>query len=96
MKTTIRFVMIMTASTSFAVTANGQSARDIVGPSPLVPIANEPPPRLIVDPPLLGLTPGPHAVLFELADPTHRVLTSETVRFEVPARSVRPAPPAHP
>jgi hypothetical protein len=30
----------------------GLSARDIRGPSPLVAIENEPPPRLIVDPPL--------------------------------------------
>jgi len=120
------------------------SARDIRGPSPLVAIANEPPPRLIVDPPLaeplargkvfiqyrtenlrvvpvfgvgaldvsprighlhitvddapwhfvdasgetvilVGLPPGPHTVLFELADPTHHVLTSQTVEFTLPA-----------
>jgi Family of unknown function (DUF6130) len=28
------------------------SAKDIVGPSPLIAIANEPPAKLIVDPPL--------------------------------------------
>src|ERR671939_443410 len=33
---------------------------------------------------LVGLPPGPHEVLFELADPTHRVITSDTVRFTVP------------
>jgi hypothetical protein len=33
---------------------------------------------------LVGLTPGPHKVLIELADPTHKVITSETVRFTVP------------
>lgn len=33
---------------------------------------------------LVGLVPGPHKVLVELADPTHKVLTSETVRFVVP------------
>lgn len=33
---------------------------------------------------LVGLAPGPHAVLFELADPTHRVISSEIVRFTVP------------
>ena len=123
----------------------GTSARAIVGPSPLVPIPHEAPPRLIVDPPLpeqlvlgrvfiqyrtehlrvvpvfgtgaldvsprighvhitvddapwhfidasgetvvvVGLEPGAHQVLFELADPTHRVIASETVRFVVPAR----------
>jgi hypothetical protein len=36
----------------FVATASAQSARDIVGPSPLVAIENEPPPKLIVDPPL--------------------------------------------
>lgn len=33
---------------------------------------------------LVGLEPGLHKVLFELADPTHRVITSETVTFIVP------------
>lgn len=33
---------------------------------------------------LVGLAPGPHTVLFELADPTHRVITSQTVRFTIP------------
>lgn len=119
------------------------SAKDIIGPSPLIAIANEPPPKLIVDPPLpeplaqgrvfiqyrtenlrvlpvfgtgaldvsprighihitvddapwhfvdasgetiilVGLEPGSHKVLIELADPTHRVITSETVTFVVP------------
>jgi hypothetical protein len=33
---------------------------------------------------LVGLEPGPHKVLFELADPTHKVITSQTVKFTVP------------
>jgi hypothetical protein len=33
---------------------------------------------------LVGLPPGPHKVLIELADPTHRVITSKTVDFIVP------------
>jgi hypothetical protein len=33
---------------------------------------------------LVGLPPGPHKVLFELADPTHRVMTRELVKFIVP------------
>ena len=120
-----------------------QSARDIRGASPLVAIENEPPAKLIVDPPLpeplaagkvfiqyrtenlrvvpvfgkgalsvsprighihitvddapwhfvdasgetiilVGLVPGPHKVLIELADPTHKVITSQTVKFIVP------------
>jgi hypothetical protein len=119
------------------------SAKDIRGPSPLLAIENEPPARLIVDPPLpeplaqgrvfiqyrtenlrvvpvfgkgaldvsprighvhitvdnagwhfvdasgetiilVGLEPGPHTVLIELADPTHHVITSETVQFTLP------------
>jgi Family of unknown function (DUF6130) len=127
----------------FATAVSGQSAKAIRGASPLVAIENEPPARLIVDPPLpeqlalglvfiqyrtenlrvvpvfgagalgvsprighihvtvddapwhfvdasgetvivVGLKPGPHAVLIELAGPTHRVITHETVRFTVP------------
>jgi len=119
------------------------SARDVRGPSPLVAIEDEPPPRLIVDPPLagplangkvfiqyraenlrvvpvfgagaldvsprighvhitvddagwhfvdasgdtailVGLEPGPHRVLFELANPVHQVIDRETVEFTVP------------
>ena len=33
---------------------------------------------------VVGLRPGPHKVLIELADPTHSVITSETVKFTVP------------
>ena len=131
------------ASTLFASVASAQSAKDVRGPSPLVAIENEPPAKLIVDPPLpeqlakglvfiqyrtenlrvvpvfgkgaldvsprighihvtvddlpwhfvdssgetvivVGLKPGPHKVLIELADPTHKVITSETVKFTVP------------
>ncbi|MBH8577115.1 hypothetical protein I8752_29885 [Nostocaceae cyanobacterium CENA369] len=33
---------------------------------------------------LVGLEPGAHKVLIELADPTHKVITSETVEFTLP------------
>lgn len=33
---------------------------------------------------LVGLKPGPHTVLFELADPTHDVIGSKRVSFVVP------------
>jgi hypothetical protein len=33
---------------------------------------------------LVGLEPGLHKVLIELADPTHNVMTSKTVTFTVP------------
>jgi hypothetical protein len=36
---------------------------------------------------LVGLAPGPHKILVELADPTHKVIASETVRFTVPPKS---------
>ncbi|WP_428351446.1 DUF6130 family protein [Lichenifustis flavocetrariae] len=131
------------AATLMVSGAAAQTARDIRGPSPLVAIENEPPPRLIVDPPLpeplalgrvfiqyraenlrivpvfgkgalqvsprighvhisvddapwhfvdasgetlilVGLEPGPHHVLVELADPTHHVIDRQTVRFLVP------------
>lgn len=39
--------------------------------------SNEP---LIVN----GLTPGPHHILLELADPTHKVIDSKTVSFVIP------------
>lgn len=129
-------------------TIYAQSARDVRGASPLVAIENEPPARLIVDPPLagplaegrvyiqyraenlrllpvfgkgaltvsprighvhisvddapwhfvdasgetiilVGLPPGPHKVLIQLADPSHRVITSETVSFTVPSPHVK-------
>jgi hypothetical protein len=143
MHITLRYLAAMAASTVFAASAAAQSAKDIRGPSPLIAIENEAPPRLIVDPPLpeplsrglvfiqyrtenlrvvpvfgkgaldvsprighvhitvddapwhfvdasgetiivVGLGPGPHKVLVELADPTHRVITSETVKFVLP------------
>lgn len=35
---------------------------------------------------VVRLPAGPHRVLVELADPTHHVITSQTVSFDVPAR----------
>ena len=35
---------------------------------------------------VVGLEPGPHRVLFELADPAHTVLASQTVLFTIPDR----------
>jgi hypothetical protein len=147
----VRFeaIIALVASTVVATSVSAQSARDIRGPSPLVAIENEAPPRLIVDPPLpdqlaagrvfiqyrtenlrivpvfgtgaldvsprighihvtvddapwhwadasgetvvvVGLPPGPHKVLIELADPTHKVITSQTVSFIVPDPKARP------
>ncbi|MBC8106396.1 MAG: alpha/beta hydrolase [Anaerolineae bacterium] len=33
-----------------------------------------------------GLAPGPHTVLFELESPTHKVIDSKTIEFEIPQR----------
>lgn len=39
---------------------------------------------------LVGLPPGLHKVLIQLADPAHKVITSETVSFTVPSPQVKP------
>jgi len=33
---------------------------------------------------VVGLAAGPHQILVELADPTHKVITSQTAKFVVP------------
>lgn len=35
---------------------------------------------------VVGLPPGPHKILLEVADPTHKILTSTTVSFTLPER----------
>jgi hypothetical protein len=35
---------------------------------------------------VVGLAPGPHQILVELADPNHHVITSQTVSFVIPDR----------
>jgi hypothetical protein len=40
---------------------------------------------------IVGLAPGTHKILFELADPTHRVITSQTIHFEIPADDIPPS-----
>ena len=52
MHTALKEIIAMAASTVVATTACAQSAKDVRGPSPLVAIENEAPPRLVVDPPL--------------------------------------------
>jgi hypothetical protein len=145
MSIVLNYAIAVAACTLFTSAAFAQTAKDVRGPSPLVAIENEPPAKLIVDPPLpeqlamglvfiqyraenlrivpvfgkgaldvsprighvhltvddapwhfvdasgetvivVGLEPGPHKVLFELADPTHRVIDSKTVSFEIPQR----------
>jgi hypothetical protein len=138
----IRMLAALAGAAALAASAHAQTAGD---PTPFLPLATEPPPKLIVDPPIpyrlaagsviipyrtenfrilpvfgpaalsvspraghlhvtvddlpwhwadaadsktivvVGLPPGPHKVLIELADPTHKVITGQTVAFEVPA-----------
>ena len=132
------------AQIAFTQGAFAQSAKDDLGETPWETLQNEPPPKLIVDPPLaeplsrgafvaqyrvehfhivpivgaaaaavsprighlhitvdnlpwhwadasdhntiivVGLPPGPHEVHVELADPTHKELGGQTVKFVVP------------
>ena len=44
--------LIGAAAVLFASTAIAQTARDLRGPAPVVPIATEPAPRIVIDPPL--------------------------------------------
>ena len=142
MRTTLKYLAALACALA-AAGAAAQSAKDVRGPSPLLAIENEPPAKLIVDPPLaeplsrglvfiqyrtenlrvapvfgqgalavsprlghlhitvddapwhfvdtsgetiivVGLKPGPHKVLIELADPTHKVIAAETVTFTLP------------
>ena len=55
----IKTLAAVAAGTMLATSAFAQSARDVRGASPYVAIENEPPPKLIVDPPLAaGLAHG--------------------------------------
>ena len=44
---------------------------------------------------VVGLPPGPHKVLIELADPLHRVITGQTVAFTIPGPAAGAAAHAH-
>ena len=146
-----RRTLIVTAITALAVMVSvpsllAQTAKDVRGATPLVALADEPPPKLIVDPPmpeqlalgrvfiqyrtenmrilpvfnrtalavsprvghlhyrvdgqswptvdtsgetivLVGLTPGLHKIVIELADPTHKPLVGQTLEFTIPAQA---------
>jgi Family of unknown function (DUF6130) len=38
-----------------------------------------------------GLAPGPHRIRVDLADPTHHVIDTITVEFEIPPQAAAPA-----
>jgi hypothetical protein len=126
-----------------------QTARDVRGAAAVIPVASEPPAKMIVDPPspdalgrglvviqyrtenlrivpvygpgalnvsprighlhltvddgpwhwvdasgepliIQSLTPGPHRVLIELADPTHRVIDQFVVNLVIPRQTIAP------
>jgi hypothetical protein len=52
MTTLIRTLAAVVSGTVITASAFGQSARDIRGPTPLIAVQNEPPAKLIVDPPI--------------------------------------------
>jgi hypothetical protein len=44
---------------------------------------------------VVGLTPGVHKMLIEVADPTHKILTAETIAVTVPERPAASQPHTH-
>jgi hypothetical protein len=141
----IRSFALAAIAATAACSASAQTAKDVRGSTPLVAIPNEPPPKLIVDPPIpeqlalgrvfiqyrtenlrilpvfgaaaltvsprvghmhivvddatwpivdtngetfvgVGMKPGPHKVVFQLADTLHRPIpgTAQTITFVVP------------
>ena len=48
----IALAVCATAFVSYTFTATAQTARDILGPAAVVPLASQPTPRIIIDPPL--------------------------------------------
>ena len=52
MRNTLTLIAIISMGTIAVGTASAQSAKDVRGSSPLIAIANEAPPKLIVDAPL--------------------------------------------
>jgi hypothetical protein len=79
--------LIAAAAVLCASTAMAQTARDIRGPAPVVPLASESAPRIVIDPPLAdslvnGLPAGPHKILIELVNANHQTLDMlATARF---------------
>jgi hypothetical protein len=54
-RTAVPLLAVVAAGTLLAAIAYAQSAREIRGATPYMEIENEPPPKLIVDPPLTNL-----------------------------------------
>ena len=144
MTTLIKTFAAALVGAALATTAAAQAASAQPAVSAFLPVANEPPPKLIVEPPIphrlaagavlipyrtenfrilpifgpaaiavspraghlhvtvddlpwhwadasddqtvvvVGLPPGPHKILLELAQPDHKVISGQTVTFVVP------------
>jgi hypothetical protein len=144
MTTLIKMLSAVAAGAVLATSAFAQTPKEVAGPLTFLPTANEPAPKLIVNPPLpvplargaviipyraeifrilpvlgpsaiqvsprvghlhvsvddlpwhwgdfsdknlvvvVGLPPGQHKVLIELANPEHQILTGQAVTFTVP------------
>jgi hypothetical protein len=71
--------LIGAAAVLCASTAMAQTARDIRGPAPVVPLAGEPPAKIVIDPPLAdslahGRVVIQYKVLIELVNANHQTL----------------------
>jgi hypothetical protein len=143
MRSTSRSIAVAAASAVLCLSAWAQAGTEPGRPAAVVPLESEPPPRLVVYPPLpaplargvaivqyrtenmrilpvfgkgaleasphlghlhvtldgrpgtwahtsgdpiivVGLPPGPHKMLIELAEPDHQIVAGETVAFVVP------------
>lgn len=146
MPSAFRHLAIASASLIFCVSALAQSGPEFTRPPAVIPVEDEPAPKLVPYPPLpealargvvivqfrtenfrvipvfgknavdvsprighlhvtvdnwpgtwahtspdpvivVGLKPGTHKILLELADPNHKILAKETVVVTVPARA---------
>lgn len=149
----LSFVAALALLAMTSVHAAGEAAVEVGRPAPILPVASESQPKLVVYPPLpealargvviiqyrtenvrvipvfgegarsvsprvghlhitvddrpgtwahtssdpiivVGLTPGVHKMLIEVADPIHKILASETVSVTIPNRPAA-APQAH-
>jgi hypothetical protein len=146
MPLTFRYLALASASLTFCVAAWAQAAPETGRPPAVIPVENEPAPKIVPYPPLpdalargvvivqfrtenfrvipvfgknavgvsprighlhvtvddwpgtwahtspdpvivVGLKPGAHKILLELADPSHKILAKETVVVTVPAQA---------
>jgi hypothetical protein len=83
--------LIGAAAVLCASTAMAQTARDIRGPAPVVPLAGEPPAKIVIDPPLAdslahGRVVIQYKVLIDSSTRTTRPSTRGVVTLVIPAQ----------